>query len=167
MKCKRAQRFLDRYLDGELARDAFLSVEEHVNGCPDCGEYLKSARSTGRIIREAAQANHTDLILSDRAWDSFKESVNQKERLFNAGTLINCWRWLAFYPRPIWASAIAASALLVVFTTAGMVSYQGSKNIHPVVEYVDSPSSQVMVLMPEQSPVTVIWVFEKSDAQEG
>lgn len=167
MNCKRAHRLLDRYLDGELAHKAALQVEEHVKGCTQCGNYLKSARSIGQAIKASALVTRAETALSDRAWAHVKAGIESRERLSPGSRLLAWWRWLTFYPRPVWASAFAAAALVVALVTTNTARHQSTKLAHPVVEYVESQSSQVMVFMPEQSPITVIWFFEKAKAQGG
>ncbi len=167
MKCKQARRFLDRFVDGELADKIASRVEQHAGGCPRCGGYIESTRSIGRAINASGMAVRSQASLSEQEWARLEEAVEKKKRIFIENPFLNLWRWLTFYPRPVWVSAFAAAALIVALTTTNMLHYGETSLSHPVVEYVESESSQVMVIMPEQSPVTVIWFFEKVKATGG
>jgi anti-sigma factor RsiW len=167
MKCKQARRFLDRFVDGELADELASRVGQHASSCPDCGGYVESTRSISQAIKTAGMAVRSQASLSEQEWGRLKEALTKKKRIFAENPFMNLWRWLTFYPRPVWVSAFAAAALIVALTTINMLHYGEASLSHPVVEYVESESSQVMVIMPEQSPVTVIWLFENAKATGG
>jgi hypothetical protein len=98
--------------------------------------------------------------VSEKAWNRVLTGLERKERLSPGALISSCWRWLTFYPRPVWFSACAAAALIVALFAADMGGLQGTRLAHPVVEYVESQSSQVLVFSPQESSLTVIWVFE-------
>ncbi len=51
MDCKRLERYLSRYLEGELEREQRDKVEEHLACCPSCTERLKKLEAITAILR--------------------------------------------------------------------------------------------------------------------
>ncbi len=51
MDCKRLERYLSRYLEGELEREQKDKVEEHLACCPFCAGKLKKLEAITAILR--------------------------------------------------------------------------------------------------------------------
>lgn len=167
MSCKKAHRRLDRYLDGELTHHAGLRMEEHINGCFRCQAYLNDARTIGRAMNASGVAARAERLTPERGWPQVMEGMTRKTQFSPGSALLQWWRWLSFYPRPIWVSSFAAIALIVALTAANVIFSGDARAAAPVVEYVESDSSKVMVLTSQEKPVTVIWLFEEVDTTGG
>lgn len=161
MSCNKAHRRLDRYLDGELTHHAALRMEEHVNGCLRCQAYLNDARTIGRAMNASSATARAERLAPERDWRRVMEGMTRKTQFSPGSALLQWWRWLSFYPRPVWVSGFAAIALIVALAAANVIFSGSVPAAPPVVEYVESSSAKVMVLTPEEKPVTVIWLFEE------
>lgn len=51
--CKDTVGLMLEYLDGELAEDVRKRLEEHLDGCSPCEEFLASYRATPGLCRKA------------------------------------------------------------------------------------------------------------------
>jgi anti-sigma factor RsiW len=51
MDCKHLERYLSRYLEGELEKEQKDKVEEHLACCPSCAGRLKKLEAITAILR--------------------------------------------------------------------------------------------------------------------
>lgn len=161
LSCRKARRVLDRYLDNELSPGRIPPLEDHLTGCPDCRGYLESSRFIGEAFR--ASAPGIDEVMNDRAWSGIVEGMGRRDRPTLGAGVTDFWRWVSFYPRPVWLSTFAAAALAVALLIPFGMNHDKTIYSHPVVEFVESSSAHVIVLMPDENPVTVIWIFEERE----
>lgn len=55
MDCQQIVDLLVEYIDGDLGTSKEQRLENHLDGCPECVEFLDSYRKTGHVCREALQ----------------------------------------------------------------------------------------------------------------
>lgn len=99
MDCDALSRYLDLYLDGELALEERAEVEAHVRGCGACREVVTAEARFRAVLRQH--------LLSVRAPGSLREQV--RERLMMARRRPSPAVWT---PPLAYAAAVACVAVL-------------------------------------------------------
>lgn len=64
LTCEKLIDLLVDYIDGELASDTETQLEQHLDACPKCVEFIDSYRQTGPICREALSVEMPDPVKS-------------------------------------------------------------------------------------------------------
>ncbi len=106
MNCSVAQRLLSSYIDGCVSRRQLAEMNEHVNGCPECGARFASMQRMQALVNSLGRkAAPPDLSLKLRVALSQERANAQRSR----------WEML----RVRWENAFNA---IMVPATAGLVT---------------------------------------------
>jgi hypothetical protein len=165
---------LGAFLDGELEAAEAEAVRAHLTACPACRSDADALGQAGALLREAVAAEPAPD--PEIVWGEVRARLQAETPGAIPGPAPRRWRtpaWFA-WPRPI---AWAAAALLLA---AGLALLQMRDRITPspepaglpppslaagppaVVETLEGGSgATVMLYAPPESPVPVIWVFER------
>jgi len=156
--CSSVSKVLEKYFDQEVTDEERFLVEGHLQGCPACRDALKSMEELRTWMRvpvdEAVRKEDFPWV-----WQKIERGIRLQERRSGWQSLRS---WLGITPlfrKKVWIPAVATVAVLLI--TAQIIfkqppSYQGTS----VVEYLESPTCNVMVYQLEEPNVTVIWMFE-------
>jgi predicted anti-sigma-YlaC factor YlaD len=142
MKCKKFQKEIERYLEGEMESADKALVEKHISECALCADFFREAREEVSLYKEA--------LSGFRLSDSLKEGVLSRLRVISAprreyAVTAEVKRWHIF-------SLSAAAAALFIF--AFWASFFGL----PVPA---RPSAQEPVQVKKEEPASGA-VFETS-----
>ncbi len=74
MKCAKANKFISKYIDGDLDATKASSLEKHLDACPDCRELLKDFQQIKQKAKGLAKAEP-----SGQAW--FRIQARLKEKM--------------------------------------------------------------------------------------
>jgi len=71
--CKKIFAQLSEYIDGELPADLCDRIDGHMDDCPPCQAFLRSLKSTVRLVEEVESPRLPDDALRTlrQAWDRF------------------------------------------------------------------------------------------------
>ena len=73
MTCKELVEYVTEYLEGTLAQDLRIQMEDHLSRCDGCTQYLAQMRQTVRLTGQLREENLTprqrdDLLKLFRDW---------------------------------------------------------------------------------------------------
>ena len=133
MNCRRATRFLSKYLDGNLKSNLKKELESHLEGCTSCSSELASLQKVEKMLKLKA-GEHP----SPEYWESFwprlsrrlEETLEQvKVPLIKRVRLAEIWERLSypFLPEPRLALNVVI-VILLGFTL--ILSHQRGKEIN-------------------------------------
>jgi hypothetical protein len=72
MNCKKYQKQIISYLDGELRQDLANELNTHVSGCKKCNEALENLQHVYRLIESEKSEFYTDTNLSTKILTKIK-----------------------------------------------------------------------------------------------
>jgi len=157
--CSSVSRLLGKYFDQEVNEKEKLLIEGHLQGCTTCREALRSMEELKALLKgpveEAVQKEDFPWV-----WQKIEKEIRLQKKLTWWQSLRS---WLDVSPlfrRRVWIPA-AATVVVLLFITAQIIlrktpSYPGAS----VVEYLESPTCNVMVYQSEEPKATVIWLLE-------
>ena len=157
--CSSVSKLLEKYSDQEVTDKERFLVEGHLQDCSACRDALKSMEELRALIRvpieEALQKEDFPWV-----WQKIEKEIRLQKKLTWWQSLRS---WLDVSPlfrRRVWIPA-AATVVVLLFITAQIIlrktpSYPGAS----VVEYLESPTCNVMVYQSEEPKATVIWLLE-------
>ncbi len=169
-KCRKMERRLGAYFDGELSGRQAARVEVHLAACAHCREDLARLRETQALIREGFLATVGEPVRD------FKELLGSVREEMAAGVEEGTDRWQGAARR--WGlralvPAMAVAALLLVFRFA---VYRTPEPViktlvkhECIVDSVDGGDRTVLLFKTHNSQMTVIWVSgngERRSSQE-
>jgi anti-sigma factor RsiW len=105
MKCKKFQKQIERYLEGEMESADKALLEKHISQCASCADFLREAQEEAYLYKEA--------FFGFRLREPLKESVLSRLRVISAprrecAIAAGVKRWHIF-------SLSAAAAALFIF----------------------------------------------------
>ncbi len=103
MGCKKAQRRLSAYLDGELSPVERAPLDEHVRGCARCTEELARLSGLRRLLDGAP-----DVPVTAGFAGSVRRAAEARVERARGSAARPAWR---FYPAPARVAALAAVVL--------------------------------------------------------
>jgi anti-sigma factor RsiW len=157
--CSSVSTLLEKYFDQEATDSERSLVDGHLQDCPACRDVLNSMEE----LRTSMKAPVEEAVRKEDfpwVWQKIEREIRlQKERPWWSSLR----SWLDVTPlfrRKVWIPA-AATLVVLLLITAQIIfkrtpSYEGAS----VVEYLESPTYNVMVYQLEESKVTVIWLLE-------
>jgi len=74
--CKESVELLMSFLDGELAPDEEQKLEEHLQACPPCVDFLRTYRATPSLCRRAL-SRQMPQELADRLTDFLRQKCKK------------------------------------------------------------------------------------------
>ncbi len=157
--CSSISTVLEKYFDQEVTDEERFLVEGHLQDCPVCRDMLKSMEELRTLMRvpveEAVRKEDFPWV-----WQKIEREIRLQEK--------RTWRqslrsWLDVTPlfkKKVWIPAAATIVVLLFITTQIIFKQTPSYEGVSVVEYLESPTYNVMVYQLEEPKVTVIWMFE-------
>ena len=121
MKCKRVDRMLVAYLDGEVTRAERAEIEAHLVGCAACAGELASMQAVRHQIGTTLRAVAATATPSAQAWDRTRERLSQRSRSLR-------WERRIAWPspfRPSVRTALVGSALVLLLAVIIVAFYPG------------------------------------------
>ena len=157
--CSSVSTLLEKYFDREVTEAERSLVENHIRDCSTCRDVLASMDGLRTLMKtpveEAVRREDFPWV-----WEKIERGIRLQERQ----TWWQSFRsWLDVTPllrKKVWIPA-AATFVVLLFITAQIIFKQTpSSKGASVVEYLESPTYNVMVYQLEEPEVTVIWMFE-------
>ena len=162
--CSSMATLLERYFDQESSEHETARVKEHLQKCRACQESLRlMQRISGAVkqpVDEAAEKEDFPWM-----WQNIQRGIRLREK---PSFLESLRAWLDISPlfrKKVWIPALATVAILLFVMVPILFKEIPSPSVLSVVEYVDSPSYNVMVYESEKSDVTVIWLFDGQEEE--
>jgi anti-sigma-K factor RskA len=158
--CSSVSRLLEKYFDQEVTDNERLLVEGHLQDCLDCRNALRSMEELRTLMKfpveEAVQKEGFPWV-----WQKIEREIRGIQEKQTWRQSFRSWLDVSpLFKRRIWIPAVATLAVLLLITAQIIFrktpSYPGAS----VVEYLDSPTYNVMVYQSEEPKVTVIWLLE-------
>ncbi len=109
MRCKTAERWILRSLDGALDPRAGAALEEHLERCPSCLRAREEYRAMTSLLREDGAAAPLP-----RFWERLEPRLAEEEKIV---PLITWERW-CLRAVPLFLAVVAVVAGLVAFAPA-------------------------------------------------
>jgi len=157
--CSSIATLLERYFDQESSEHETARVEEHLQKCRACQESLRLMQGIRGAVKQPVDevAEKEDFPWM---WQNIQREIRLRARL-SWWEVIRGWLDISpLFRKKVWIPALATVAILVFVMVPTLFKNIPSPSVLSVVEYVDSPSYNVMVYESEKSNVTVIWLFE-------
>jgi anti-sigma-K factor RskA len=99
-------------------------------------------------------------------WQKIERGIQLKERP-TAWEFLRSWLDMShLFKKRVMIPAVAAVVILILITAPLLFKKTTSYPSPSVVEYVESPTYNVMVYESENSKMTVIWLFEGQEQEE-
>jgi len=157
--CVSISKRLEPYFDQELTGEERRQVDEHLRECRTCQESFKLMERIRGAIKQPV-----DGAVEKEDFQLMWQNIQREIRLRESPSWLESIRvWLDISPllrKKVWIPALATMAILVFVTVPILFKKSPSPSVLSVVEYVDSPTYNVMVYESEKPEVTVIWLFE-------
>ncbi len=140
--------------------DERLLVEGHLQGCPDCRNALRSMQELRTLMRvpveEAVRKEDFPWV-----WQKIEREIRKGQEKLPWWQSLRSWLDVSpLFKKKVWIPAAAAFVVLLLITAQIIFKETPSYPSTSVVEYLDSPTYNVMVYQSEEPKVTVIWLFE-------
>jgi hypothetical protein len=163
--CSSVSKLLEKYFDREATDKERLLVEGHLHGCPACRDALKSLEELSTFIKvpveEAVQKEDFPWV-----WQKIEREIRSPKKLTWWQSL-RLWTDVSpLFRRKVWIPAVATVVVLLFVTAQIVFKETPSYPDASVVQYVESPTDNVMVYQLEKTKVTVIWVFEEPERDQ-
>jgi anti-sigma-K factor RskA len=157
--CSSVSKLLEKYFDQEVTEEERSLVEGHLQDCPGCRDALHSMERFRNLmkspIEEAAERENFPWV-----WEKIERRIQLEERP-TRWELLRSWLTIThLFKKRVMIPAVAAMVILILITAPLLFKKTTSYPSPSVVEYVESPTYNVMVYESENSKMTVIWLFE-------
>lgn len=157
--CSSVSTFLEKYFDQEVTDKEKLFVEGHLQDCPTCRDVLRFMEELRTLIKvpveEAAQKEDFPWV-----WQKIEREIRLQKKLTGWQSLRSWLDVSPLFKKKVWIPA--AATLMVLLFITGQIIFKKTPSYPDasVVEYLESPTYNVMVYQLEEPKVTVIWLFE-------
>ena len=162
--CLSVSNLLERYFDQEVTEDESSLVRNHLSECILCRE---TVRSMGEF-RDLLKAPVEEALGREDfpwVWQNIERGIRTQKRAGRLESLRSSIVFSPFLRKKVWVPALAVLAVLIFFTGSFVLENNPSYPDPPVVEYVESPTHNVMIYQMEKAKVTVIWLFEGPETE--
>ena len=152
-------KLLGKYFDQEVNEKEKRLIEGHLQDCLTCRESLRSMEGLKALLKvpveEAAQREDFPWV-----WQKIEREIRLQKKLTWWQSLASRFDVSRLFRRRVWIPAAATFVVLLLITAQIIFKKTPSDEGASVVEYLDSPTYNVMVYQLEEPKVTVIWLFE-------
>jgi anti-sigma factor RsiW len=163
--CSSVSRLLEKYFDQEVTEEERSLVEGHLQDCPACRDALHSMESFRNLIKspveEAVGRENFPWV-----WQKIERGIQLEERPTIWESLRSWLDTPHLLKKRVMIPAVAAVVILILITAPLLFKKTTSYPSPSVVEYVESPTFNVMVYETENSKMTVIWLFEGPEEEQ-
>lgn len=160
--CSSVSRLLGKYFDQEVNEKEKLLIEGHLQACSTCREALRSMEELKALLKvpveEAVQKEDFPWV-----WQKIEKEIRLQKRLTWWQSLRSRLDVSGLFRRRVWVPAAATLVVLLLITAQFIFKRTPSYAGASVVEYLDSPTCNVLVYQSEEPKVTVIWLFEGTE----
>jgi anti-sigma factor RsiW len=157
--CSSVSRLLGKYFDKEANEKEKLLIEGHLRDCSTCRESLRSMEKLRALLKvpveHALQKENFPWV-----WQKIEKEIRLQKKPNWRQSLASWLDVSTLLRRRVWIPAAAALVVLLLITAQIIFKKPPSYGGASVVEYLDSPTYNVMVYQSEEPKVTVIWLFE-------
>jgi anti-sigma factor RsiW len=108
MKCKTAEKWIVRSLDGRLDERSREGLEEHLGTCPSCRKATAEYRSMLGLLREERQP----APLPPRFWERLEPRLKEEQKIVP----FLLWERGALHAIPVFVALVVLAAGLLFFT---------------------------------------------------
>ena len=167
-RCRKIQKEMERYLDGELPSEKLFTFENHLKTCSKCRQLLERKREERRMRITALIPNEIPLSTED-ILSTIQNRLPQRPPAADVIPLKSLPWWvkikkIATHPAPAIAFALCLIALgLSFFLPFGTQKTRVEPGI--VIEQIES-SGSVMIFQPNQTNTTLIWIVPTHENEE-
>ncbi len=157
--CSSVSRLLEKYFDQEVTEEERSLVESHLQDCPGCRDALRLMERVRNLIKDPVEeaVGREDFPW---VWEKIERGIQVEERPATWGFLRSWLDMTHLFKKRVMIPAVAAAVILILATAPLLFKKTTSYPSPSVVEYVESPTYNVMVYESENSKMTVIWLFE-------
>ncbi|HVG28203.1 MAG TPA: zf-HC2 domain-containing protein [Pyrinomonadaceae bacterium] len=154
MKCEECEKFLEEYLDGELAARDSSAVEAHLAACAVCAD------AHGALLSEAAlYASYERGVeaLAPRLWGGVEARIRREATGGEVGLLQRVSAWFApLFTAPRFSPALTAALVLVAIgLTVGVMRLAGGRDqSQPQMAQSDQLTAPAVVTRTQQPAAT-------------
>jgi predicted anti-sigma-YlaC factor YlaD len=157
--CSSILKLLEKYFDQEATDNERLLVEGHLRGCVECRNALKSMQELRTLMKspveEAVQKEDFPWV-----WQKIEREIRKGQGKLTWWQSLRSWLDVSpLFKKKVWIPAAATLVVLLLIIAQIIFKETLSYPNASVVEYLDSPTYNVMVYQVEPK-VTVIWLFE-------
>ena len=166
-RCRKIQKDMERYLDGELLPEKIHTFEEHLRTCGKCRRALEEKREQRRMrvmhLMPEEIPITTDEIMEVIQGENPAEFSAEIVPFPQKVSWLQRFKTFAFRPAP----AIALALCIIALSLSIFLPFGSHKNFKPgiVIEKIESTRSY-MIYQPEQSDTTVIWIVPLEKKKE-
>jgi anti-sigma factor RsiW len=165
VNCARAEKWLSRMIDGELAPGRTRRLERHLEHCPACRERREQWQRTAFLLRGRPIPAAPPFAV---AWAEVRQALGDAPGRAAAAPVS------IFGSRLVWAAVTLAMVMLGLTVLwrgrfpAGAVARPGAVP-GAVVEWVETelPGATPMVYQDPETGCTVIWIVTADDPANG
>ena len=157
--CSSVSTLLEKYFDQEVTDTERSLVEDHLQDCQACRDVLSSMEE----LRTLMKAPVEEVVRKEDfpwLWQKIEREIRLQKKRTGWSSLRSWLDVTPLFRRKVWIPAVATVVVLLLITAQIIFkrtpSYEGAS----VVEYLESPTHNVMVYQLEESKVTVIWLLE-------
>lgn len=163
--CSSVSRLLEKYFDQEVTDNERLFVEGHLQDCLNCRSELRSMEELRTLIKvpveEAVQKEDFPWV-----WQKIEREIRRTQEKATRWQSFRSWLDVSpLFKRKVWIPAAATFVVLLAITAQIIFKKAPSYPVVSVVEYLDSPTYNVMVYQSEEPTVTVIWLLEEPEEE--
>ena len=162
--CSSVSMLLEKYFDQEVTDTERSLVDGHLQDCPACRDALSSMEELRTLMKAPVEE-----VVRKEDFPWVWQKIEREIRLHETRTWWQSLRsWLditLISKRRIWIPAVATVVVLLFITAQIIFKKTPSYPDASVVEYLDSPTYNVMVYQLEESKVTVIWLLEGPEGE--
>jgi hypothetical protein len=156
--CSSISKLLEKYFDREVTEEERSLVQGHLQDCPACRDALHSMERFRNLIKSPLEET-MEREDFPWVWQKIERGIQLEERPTVWESLRSLLDITPHLKKRVLIPAVAA--LIVILITAPLLFKNTTSYPSPsVVEYVESPTFNVMVYESENSKMTVIWLFE-------
>jgi hypothetical protein len=159
--CSSVSKLLEKYFDQEVTDNERVLAEGHLRDCADCRNALRSMEELRTLMRfpveEAVREEDFPWV-----WQKIEREIRKGQEKLTWWQSLRSWLDVSpLFKKRVWIPAAASFVVLLFVTTLIIFEKTPSYPSASVVEYLDSPTYNVMVYQSEEPKVTVIWVFDE------
>ncbi len=160
--CSSVSAVLEKYFDQEVTDEERFLVDGHLQDCLTCRDALKSMEEL-RTLMKAPVEEAVEKEDFPWVWQKIERGIGLQEKRTWWPSLRSWLDVTPLFKKKVWIPAAATFVVLLSLTTQIILKKTPSYPEASVVEYLESPTYNVMVYQLEESKVTVIWLLEQPE----
>lgn len=162
-ECESIERFIERWLDGELSGAENERVRSHVDGCASCRAAQRRLEHIGHALNRALVADAPKIELAP-FWREIDRRIHEKTP-WHQELVERARGWIAA-PRAAWAVPALIAVLIGILSYEWYFPGARSRNNLATVESIDSYGRSVALLREDESKTTVIWLYQNPEGDD-